>query len=206
LVAKAASVGGRLTPNLDACAVDDVSSTVLNSKVVSCHGHGCGASVLQVGRLRIDAEQPGELALSLPHVRHLESGAALRIEPKAIAQRCHQSRLLPGNSDPRALNSGAALALVDPNEVRIADDEGRLFVDRPRCAEGGEDETVQRGVNIRRHVRLDDLDAAASVVGQMLRDKRRAEGLDARFLDQPAAGIAVQAVDFGSPSPGRIWN
>ena len=57
-----------------------------------------------------------------------------------------------------------------------------------------ENETVERGIDARRHVLLDDLDAAAGIVGQMLRDKRRAEGLDARFLDQPAAWVAVQAV------------
>lgn len=80
-------------------------------------------------------------------------------------------------------------------EIGVVDLMGGELVQRPSRRECREKEAVQGGIDAGRHRRLDDFDAPARVVGQMLRDERLAESLNSRFLDDPLAGIPVELAE-----------
>jgi hypothetical protein len=65
-------------------------------------------------------------------------------------------------------------------------------VDGPSHTERSQEETIERRINAGRHRRLDDLDAPARIVHQMLRDKRLTQSLDAAVLDDPFARVPLK--------------
>jgi hypothetical protein len=75
---------------------------------------------------------------------------------------------------------------------RIIDFVGRQLVQRPCCCECGEQEAIKRRVNAGRHGLLDDLDAAAGIVGEVFGNERFAQRLDAGLFDETLPRIAFQ--------------
>jgi hypothetical protein len=68
-------------------------------------------------------------------------------------------------------------------------------MDGPCHAESRQVKAVQRRVNAGRHGLLDNLDAAPCIVHQVFGYKRLAQCLDAAFLDDPLAGIALKGLN-----------
>ena len=85
----------------------------------------------------------------------------------------------------------AALTCRRPLKAGRADLVRGALVSCPSHGECREQEAIQRRINVARHGLFNDVDAAASIVREVLGDKRRAKRLNSRFLNEPPAWIAL---------------